>query len=74
MAFSCCHTIFSKKRSELIENESSSPLYIEKTENFEEQIHRKLNMEQLINQSSNKRYRFVIRKLMLEDRAAGSGG
>jgi DNA-directed RNA polymerase specialized sigma24 family protein len=52
----------------VIENESSSTLYEEKSENIEEQIHRQLDVESLIKRLPNERYGFVIRKLMLEDK------
>ncbi len=58
---------FQKKRTELIENKSSEPLIIEKAENNEEQIHQRLDVENLISRLSNERYRFVTQKLILED-------
>jgi RNA polymerase sigma factor (sigma-70 family) len=59
---------FQKKRAALIENESLSTLYVEKTENVDEQIHHKLDVEILMNQLPHERYSFVIQKLILEDR------
>jgi RNA polymerase sigma factor (sigma-70 family) len=59
---------FQKKRNKLIENKSSEPLIIERAESNEEQIHHRLDVESLINRLPNERSRFVIRKLILEDK------
>ncbi|GHT34566.1 hypothetical protein FACS189434_10940 [Bacteroidia bacterium] len=59
---------FQKKRDALIENESSLTLIVEKAENIELQIHQRLDVENLVSKLSNERYRFVIQKLILEDR------
>ena len=59
---------FQKKRTELIENESSEALIIEGMEYNEEKIHQRLDMEKMINSLPNERYRFVIRELIVEDK------
>ena len=59
---------FQKKRAALIENESPETLIVEKAESNEDRIHQKLDVESLINRMPNERYRFVIQKLMLEDK------
>jgi RNA polymerase sigma factor (sigma-70 family) len=59
---------FQKKRDELIENESSSTLITEKAEDMEDRIHNKLDVDNLVKRLSNERYRFVIQKLVLEDK------
>jgi RNA polymerase sigma factor (sigma-70 family) len=59
---------FQKKRAGLIENNSLDTLIIEKVDNSEERIHLKLDVKNLIGQLPNKRYRFVIKKLILEDK------
>jgi len=58
---------FQKKRVAAIGNESSKPLLMEKTESKEEQIHQKSDVECLIDKVLNERYRFVLKRLILED-------
>jgi RNA polymerase sigma factor (sigma-70 family) len=59
---------FQKKRAGLIENNSFDALYMKETDNLEERIHRKLDVKNLVGQLPNERYRFVIQKLMMEDK------
>jgi RNA polymerase sigma factor (sigma-70 family) len=59
---------FQKKRTELIENKSSEALIIERTENFEIEIHQRLDTEKILNNLANDRYRFVIQELILKER------
>lgn len=59
---------FQKKRTELIENKSSEALIIERTENIEIEIHQKLDIEKILNNLANDRYRFVIQELILKER------
>jgi RNA polymerase sigma factor (sigma-70 family) len=59
---------FQKKRAGLIENNAADTLYIEKTDNSEERIYRNLDIKTLIGELPNERYRFVIQRLILEDK------
>lgn len=61
---------FQKKRNELIENYSGSTLYIknEKPNDEETQIIQGIDVAALLIRLSNERYRYVIQKLILEDK------
>jgi RNA polymerase sigma factor (sigma-70 family) len=59
---------FQKKRNRMIENDSPDTLYTETAVNSEERIHQKLDVESLVEKLPNEKYRFVIRKLILEDK------
>lgn len=59
---------FFKKQLGIMENESLEESFNEQiAEKCEEQIHQRLEAENLMNRLSNQRYRFVLQKLFLED-------
>lgn len=59
---------FQKKRNAMIENDSLDTLYMVESGYSEKQIHQKLDAESLLEKLPNERFRFVIRKLVLEDK------
>jgi len=59
---------FQKKRAELLGIGLLDTLIKEKGESFERQLHRRLDVETLLKQLPNERYRYVIQKLILEDK------
>jgi RNA polymerase sigma factor (sigma-70 family) len=59
---------FTKKQVEPIDYDSSNALNVLESEDREKQLHRKLDVEILINGLPNERYRLVIRELILRDK------
>src|SRR5574344_2078507 len=64
---------FIKKRNELIANESKGTLYIESdTVDYESKVNADIDLKRLLYQMKNKRYAYVIYKLMIEEKTPDS--